>query len=273
VIVLDTHVHVYPGYERAAVFFAAERNIRGAAPSASSGYLFLTEREDCNFWDELAGGLSLPANWSRVRTLDDRMIEYLNRESGFSLFWIRGHQVVSSEGLEILALATNRRYKDRVSPLDELAQLIYQDDGLVVIPWSVGKWTGKRRRVLKKFLSGEQRENILLGDVAQRAFAQPLDRSLGFPRGSFRILFGSDPLPLACEESVIGNSLTLLSDRFSQPSSLYSLLAMLRAASPSDLSFLGTRNSCMGACLRWLKLFIEKQARQLWRVKGKGDIQ
>ena len=53
-VYVDSHVHLYPAFDRTAFFDAAERNVRRAG--GSFGVLCLTERPTERAFDDLAGG-------------------------------------------------------------------------------------------------------------------------------------------------------------------------------------------------------------------------
>jgi hypothetical protein len=129
----------------------------------------------------------------------------LVRESGhLRLIIIAGRQVVTSEGVEVLGLLSDRPIADGRT-LAETVDLLKQHDALPVLPWGFGKWTMRRGAVVARFLRAHPRE-IFLGDNGGRLgggrIPPLLDeaRRLGVP-----ILPGSDPLPFPDQQTRAGS--------------------------------------------------------------------
>ena len=81
-----------------------------------------------------------------------------------------------------------------------------EQGAIPVIPWAVGKWLGKRGRILADILEAESGRGLYLGDNGGRPFFWrniPHFRQahgLGMP-----VLPGSDPLPFPSEISRVGS--------------------------------------------------------------------
>ena len=111
-----------------------------------------------------------------------------------------GSQVVTRERLEVLALMTCERPGDG-APLDATVARIREAEGVPVIPWSIGKWWGRRGRVLRAFLASPGEGPLLLGDSLMRPAGWPAPAP--FRLGP--VIAGTDPLPLPGEEGLAGS--------------------------------------------------------------------
>ena len=86
---------------------------------------------------------------------------------GARMLIVAGRQIVSDEGLEILALACREPIEDG-RPASTIVAELSARDALVVLPWGAGKWLGERGRLLGRLLAQEQG-----GIVAGRQWRTP----------------------------------------------------------------------------------------------------
>ncbi len=80
------------------------------------------------------------------------------------LLVLAGRQVVSAEGVEVLAQCTAAQFANG-RPLEETIEEIQAAGALAVLPWGVGKWLGRRGKLVTEAAA---RSPILLGDNAGR---------------------------------------------------------------------------------------------------------
>ncbi len=71
--------------------------------------------------------------------------------NGHKIFFIAGRQIVTSEKLEVLALGLREDFKDN-KPIEEVIDYIILKNALPVIPWGVGKWSGKRGAIVENLI-------------------------------------------------------------------------------------------------------------------------
>ena len=202
----DAHVHIYPCFDRAALLRAALARAR-ALPGPLA--LFLCESSGCDAFSELRecaerggpapGGLRLRAPRERAS------LAASEADGAPEIFLIAGRQLVSSEGIEVLALGLEPgnplgRVPDRARPAAELLEQALSAGALAVLPWGVGKWLGARGRRVAALASDPTlaaNRRFFLGDIAQRCWPWPEPRL--FER--HRVLCGSDPLPVPGAEA------------------------------------------------------------------------
>lgn len=178
----DTHVHFYPHYDPVKFFNAALNNLNGEVK-----ILYLTERARESFYNELK---VLEIEGFQINSKDTVIVvtRIVDKEK---LFIIPGFQIITESKLEILSLASNIRIADGLSE-EETISLINNEGAIAVIPWSPGKWIGKRGEIIKRLLNTS---SVRSGEI--------LNSALHF-NWSKNALFGSDPLPLKDEEKYIG---------------------------------------------------------------------
>jgi hypothetical protein len=116
---------------------------------------------------------------------------------------IAGQQIITSENLEVLALGTIRRFDYGKSILKTIKQ-IKEQDALPVIPWGVGKWFGKRGKVVKSLIGNHA--DFFLGDNSGRPvfWITPSIFNEGLSRKVYT-LPGTDPLPIKSQEKKVGS--------------------------------------------------------------------
>ncbi|MGB7439423.1 MAG: hypothetical protein WA919_00010, partial [Coleofasciculaceae cyanobacterium] len=124
---------------------------------------------------------------------------------GQGIFIIAGRQVITKEKLEVLALITDKFVEDGLS-LETTIQSVISAGGIPVIPWGVGKWIGRRGKLLSKLLTENNFPTLFLGDNSGRPifWLQPIYFQQAKKQG-LRVLPGTDPLPLASEASRPGS--------------------------------------------------------------------
>lgn len=202
---VDAHVHVYPCMSVAAVLDAAARNLLCGRPASPppAGVLLVADPDGVRGFARLAEDAIGP-RWQRVQA-DGRVVTFLN-EAGIVVAALAGRQLVSEEGLEVLGAGCGERVRSGL-PLGELVEGIRAAGGLALLAWGVGKWLGRRGRVLDRVITEQAgRRDVMLADNAGRPelwsrvpqFATAAECGL-------RVLAGTDPLPLPGEEHRIGS--------------------------------------------------------------------
>jgi len=217
-IYVDAHVHIYDCFDLDELFESAHANLKKVAEECSpnsrfTGILLLTETCAQNKFSDLKD-LALQAKaditrsqskWGIYEIPDDNAALFVKRTSGECLLIVAGRQVVTKEGLEVLALLTSAKFDDGL-PLDVIVAKIVSENGLPVLPWGVGKWFGRRGKLILDYLGNNKNGHIMLGDNGGRPifWKKPPQFRQAYTLG-IAILPGSDPLPIASEEKRIGS--------------------------------------------------------------------
>jgi hypothetical protein len=211
-LLVDAHVHIYDCFNLQTFLEAAYLNFKTHADrfrhgDRFSGILLLAETSKDNRFHHLfryQGGNDLLGDrptdtWDFHRTAEAESLIAQSDENR-ELFLIAGRQIVTAEGLEVLALATTATYSDGL-PIKEFFESVRERNEIPVIPWGVGKWLGRRGKIVSAFVRAEAGKLFYLGDNSGRPFfwRRPINfkiaEDLNVP-----ILPGSDPLPFRSEQ-------------------------------------------------------------------------
>ena len=160
IVIVDGHVHIYDCFDLDTLLDAAYHNFTMAVPGHPedkrfTGFLLLAETSRDNWFSSARRGGRGSQDWVRWRCdplSQDHCTVLAQRISGEKLFIVAGRQVVTAEGLEVLALDTASRFHDGV-PLIELVPLVQPRAGFPVIggaagilPVARGWWVWQRVR-------------------------------------------------------------------------------------------------------------------------------
>ncbi|MBN8550413.1 MAG: hypothetical protein J0M12_13955 [Deltaproteobacteria bacterium] len=239
----DGHVHIYNCYDSSVALQSAARNLRSAhAPSSQDELaIFLTERSDCDFFAKLSGEEATP----EVKRVSD-------------LWVFAGRQLATRERMEVLALGTRQTFSDGLA-FEEALRKVQEAGAIPVIPWSPGKWMFGRAHILGSVLERAKPGDLLLADSSLRpiGWPQPAFFEMARERG-IGILAGSDPLPFAEQEPLIGSFGFRLASGFDPAAPLDSVRKCLLAPAPS-CEVIGKRLSILGVLSR---LYCNRAARR-----------
>lgn len=214
-IAVDAHAHLRPCFDVRTFLQAAHRNLsEGVGRESSSGgeptcVLFVLStpagkgvrrlEQASSRWAEEG-----PDVWS-VKDTEEEISMWMTSGGGEQkMAIISGWQIVSQENLEVLALGTRQQFESG-APARTLLQKIARAGALPVLPWGVGKWWGRRGRVVRRLIEDESLPLFFLGDNANRPALWP--RPSLFRRAEERglkVLPGSDPLPFPTEIQQVG---------------------------------------------------------------------
>lgn len=206
VLLVDGHVHIYARGLLAPVLRAAAANFARRVPVGASweGLLLLADPAGVDSASLLGGDPCRPFDEWRCSVLEAPHHYRFVNGAGIALRILRGTQLTSSEGLEVLSIGPSA---ERFSgPAARIVESIAAAGNLVILPWGVGKWWGRRGEVVRAVLDGSAGKRLLLGDNGGRPWFWPESPlfKLARTRG-VAVLPGSDPLPLAGDERRVGS--------------------------------------------------------------------
>jgi hypothetical protein len=209
-LVIDTHIHVYPHYDVAAVLSAVRRNARLAVPQDDSftAALVLVERAETDVFGDWREGRRLPEGVT-VNGIDQTALRLAFPDGG-RLIVLAGRQIACRERVEVLGLGCQVEIADG-TPAEEAIAGIAAAGGVPVLAWGVGKWMFGRARVVRRLLKRFGPAHLLLGDTSLRPVFWPEPMLMRRARrAGRRVLAGSDTLPPAGEERMAGRYVTFL---------------------------------------------------------------
>ena len=182
----------------------------------------------------------------------------LLQKSDQKIIFIAGRQVITKQGLEVLALFNDVQYEDGVD-IQTIIEKINDNEGIAVLPWGVGKWLGKRGSIITNLLDTNTPEKFAIADISARPALWPLPDQFKLASTSgYSFLYGTDPLPLKSDQSRIasaGMTMELSSDESQAISELKS--ALLKQ---TDVETYGKRVSAYRFIKDQLMLRLNKQS-------------
>lgn len=231
---MDSHVHLHPPFESAAALDQAVLNMTAAGrglglDSAPLHCLMLAEMSEERMDRRLDALRRGERQWT-AHPLEGGLSYRAHREDGAVVFLVRGRQVATQDGLELLALGTVAPFPERPS-LEAAIHRAQEIGALPVIPWGFGKWWRGRANRIRRALTADP--PVLIGDNGGRWRQWPRPRlfdeaeSLGVS-----VLPGSDPLPLRGQVSRVGSYGLVLYTALDRSAPARFLLDRLRSADP-----------------------------------------
>lgn len=225
-ILVDAHVHIYECFEPGDLFEAATQNFSKAATTLGirgkvSGVLLLTETSSDDWFRQARDRakknrqiLDTDSDWELHLTPGSEAFLVTRKKSGrgqesqsdyMQVYIVAGRQIVTAEGLELLALATNHTFEDGLSIVSTL-KAVRSCGAIPVFPWAVGKWLGNRGKILTSLLSRDSDGGLFLGDNSGRPVFWRNPSHFKLARAlNMAVLPGTDPLPIAKESKRVGS--------------------------------------------------------------------
>lgn len=210
VLYVDAHVHIHPAFDLPVFVESCARNVavaarsRGEDPAAAIGVLLLSEGLNEGAFARLESAIGRDLGRWTIHATDEAE-SLLIRESGsLRLAVIAGRQLVSSEGVEVLALLTPQSFRQGAA-LTEMVAEVRRSGAIPVLPWGFGKWTLRRGALVAALLRSSEGD-IHLGDNSGRLRIAPTPRLFGEARSrGIPILPGTDPLPFRDQQRRAGS--------------------------------------------------------------------
>lgn len=250
-ILADFHVHMYRCFNLSGLFSAAAANFNRLAGSLGTpscqGVLCLTDSKGYETFDLLRSGENI-SPWVIESTEEEQSLQVVN--DGYTLTVIAGRQINSRERIEVLALGTTESFADDI-PLAETLDLIKQSEGLAVLPWGAGKWTGKRGVLVRDVFASQP--GVFAGDNGGRPQGWPLPVFFSEAKGrNMPVLAGSDPLPIPQDQCRVGSYGALSRQTLQEHKPARHLLALVRKGHFQKIY--GSRISPVTFCVRQVQL-------------------
>jgi hypothetical protein len=203
-IVADTHCHLYACFDLSVSLTTLIANLDGLAPDATKA-AFLVDPADGRRFRELGDGEpAVPGTDFTIARGADADALLVSRAGEPALYLFAGRQIVTAERIEILALTVDAAPRDG-TPAWGVVESVLESGGVPVVAWAPGKWFFERGRVVRQLMEGFEGSRLLVGDTSLRARGWP---EPGLMKAASiwgkAVLAGSDPLPLAGEERVMG---------------------------------------------------------------------
>lgn len=258
IVRFDTHAHLYPAHDVATWLASGMRSTEG--DSRIVPVVTLTERKDEASFARVQR--ELPEGWVWTG-LERGAGGVISNDEGV-LILLHGAQYISAEGIEVLDIARPRQAFEGAAT-GEIVRLIREEGGVPCIPWSPGKWLGKRGEVIRELIEGSLPGQLAVGDIVMRPRLSPEPALMKMARErGLIILAGSDPLPQAGEERLVGSyGVEVAGGRESSPQELVDWVFgvfsdPIGAPLESSVELFGRRQSVVAAGIRWGKNRVRK---------------
>lgn len=259
VTLIDAHVHLRPTHNPAAVLDGAVRHFARASTrlgaSRCEGVLLLAEAVGEHGFDRLAAGDGPVGRW-RVQAAGDPLALRCQRDDESWLWLIRGRQVATRQGLEVLTLLSAAEIPDGLG-IEETIERGLAQGALVTLPWGFGKWTGGRKKLMLDLVRAYAKRGVALGDSAARPVGLGESAVLGLGRRmGMPILPGTDPLPIPTHQGRAGQYGLWLAGELDHQSPSADLRRRLSTPASGD-AIIGQRDGPMAAVLTQIRLRLQ----------------
>jgi len=256
---IDGHIHFYDNFSPELFFKSAEKNfIKYNKDKNSANILVFTEGKQLDYFKYFSENLNIYSHIGYTFEKTGENTSLMVKKAGKALFYIiSGRQIVTEENIEILSLASKEKIQDGKSAEFVINKLI-KEKTPAVLAWGFGKWLFKREKVIKKLIEKFQSPYLLLGDNSARPvfWRTPMLYKLAI-ENNYKIINGSDPLPLNREENKPASYGFILSGDFDFQKPSESTIKLL-ISKKSDIEFFGKRDGFFNFFKRQFRMFLKK---------------
>lgn len=240
-VLVDTHVHIHDCFPLPALFESASRNFEAVAASEGVaegfiGVLMLTETARADWFTRLVSfagngygpGREVLGGWEIQNTAESASV-IAQFGAKRRIVIIAGRQIVTAENLEVLALATERRFEDGL-PIDAVLSMVNAAGAIAVIPWGFGKWWRRRGSIVSRLMKEQAQIGFFLGDNSGRPRFMPAPSQFKEAQAKGMQIFpGSDALPFPSEYWRPGSTGLMFRTSLSEVKPAVDLKALLRS--------------------------------------------
>ncbi len=250
-LIIDAHVHFYSLYRTDRALSYLSSNL-GNLDAAARRVALLAERYDCDFFGDLKSGNVQTERFGIEPAAKGRAVSVMSGEQE-EVRIFPGRQVVSGEKLEILALLVERLDMEGC-PARDIISATLDAGGIPVVGWAPGKWLFGRGREVAGLVESFDPGSLVIGDTTLRPYGYPEPGPMKEARKKgMGIIAGTDPLPFAGEETVMGTYGVLVETKEDDSLDDIDLRGLLLNAGPARLHRVGLRNDFVSAMVRALK--------------------
>ena len=263
---IDGHVHIYPAYDWRTAVRSLAGNIARFSGGNGPGIGFLAEGAGCRFFRDVREKPDLFRDGSlAIEPCGDPGALVVRQDGQALAYLVAGRQIITAERLEVLAVGADTGWADG-EPAGKVLEQVLSAGAIPVLSWSPGKWFAGRGRVVRSLIESHAPGQFLLGDTALRpkGWGFPVLLTLGKRRG-FKVIGGSDPLPLAGEEARLGSYGVQVRADFDPGKPAESVCRMLRYANVFYVPF-GERLCPLDFAGKWVANWKRKPGRGRGRV-------
>ena len=205
---VDTHVHLYKSFNLESFLKKVHGNFLNARTGLNDrgtqiNTIILTEGgmepgikkvfQSFDNSDQL-NTIGKTENYQLVNS-DSLSFAVIQIKESFLLI-LSGRQLISMDNIEVLALGTTTQF-NTAKNTEQIIEEVSHDGSLPVLPWGVGKWLGRRGKIVANILQNQNLPRFFIGDSANRPVFWSEPSQFGLARANgIKNLPGSDPLPV-----------------------------------------------------------------------------
>ncbi len=256
---IDSHCHYEPSVGFPCFFKAISQSMQAQSDSSSINMaICLLDIEGTDWFSVLS---SLPVD----ETIDVQQKDINTLQvtvGGDTITVFRGRQINSREKVEVIIMGCDKKIPSGL-PLEVYIKN-YAEDYLIILPWGVGKWLGRRGKLVCQMIEGNA--VFVLGDNGGRPkwwtnISQfVLAHQLNIP-----ILAGSDPLPIKNAYLRAGSYGNILDAKMDTCIAWISQVKNMKRTPPSY----GQLSSTLSFFIEQIKLRFVKDSKQIVCQKQK----
>jgi len=260
-VLIDGHVHIYPNFDMNLAIKAGLKNFaslqRRCRLENIQKVWLLTERSDCCYFEDL---VNLQLDGVYFEKTSEKEVVTVNDSAtkATQLFLFSGRQIISTENLEICALASTYRADDKTLSAADLVTAVNDAGGLAAVNWAPGKWFGERGNVVQALFEQFSPQHLFISDTTMRpTFWRTPKIMQAAKEAGFRVISGSDPLPFRGEEKMIAKYAGLVPGQLDAQTPASSLKSLLR--STPEIKVCGRRSGAFAFARRQTKIMLDKK--------------
>jgi hypothetical protein len=250
-VIVDGHAHFHQGTPLERIMDHAHDNFVRASNEIAHGavitpVIMVADTADNRYFSSLCHQViedpsAINQNlqtWRLEPTRELQSVLARRTDTDDVMVLIGGQQVVSTEKLE--ALIFGLPHEVLRGSLSELLETAAIRHALIIVPWGFGKWTGRRGRVVEEAIQEASYPLFFIGDNGGRTSFGGSPKLFRLAREKkFRILPGSDPLPLPNEHRRIGTYGFYTQRPYALDNPFRSLIKILETRETGALQFYG----------------------------------
>ena len=244
---IDMHAHLYDCFNLRDWVMHAVSNL--SVSKDTQGVVIVADRYGQDSFQRFRREIPAFAEWSERKDNNGCCVGTIHAE-GYQLFVIQGVQYVTSERVEVLALASQRVLPDGATCRETIEASI-EAGALVCLPWSPGKWLGERGRLVAGMLSDLSTQHICIGDISVHSRWWPRSRLIEVARSlGFACVAGTDALNRSQDCALVGSY--GVSSTTAAPVHATDIVPFIREISSRNLALWGAPNDFVTASRRFI---------------------
>ncbi len=257
---IDGHIHFYENFSPELFFKSAEENFLKMKKDEKEckNVLIFSEGKKNDFFNLFKTSPNIYEDKGYTFHNLEEENSLLIKKNNVDLFYIiQGRQIVTKENIEILSIGTTQTIEDG-KPAETVIDQLIDEKKPAVLAWGFGKWLFKREKVVHDLISKKQSPYLFIGDNSARPTFWGTPKLYQYAKSrNYKIINGSDPLPLTGEENKPGSFGFSVEGEFDNHKPAGSITKLLISENVK-ITFFGKRDSILKFFTRQIKMHLKK---------------